>query len=200
MVILVKLLQSRNIPNSILVNLFGIAIVVKLLQPSNAQLPIFVTLFSIVTLVKLLQPSNALLPMLVAPVIITILSELGTWLELYLYELAPNIYPKCVLLVPSLLAPTNGIAIVVKLLQPENALRPILVTLFGIVMLVRLQQLKNTLFPILVTPFLIITLDKFAHPLIALLSIVRIEFEINMYEIFLFENAFSVIVETGKFS
>ena len=39
----------------------------------------------------------------------------------------------------------------VKLEQLENALSPILVTLFGITMLVKLEQLENALSPILVT-------------------------------------------------
>ena len=41
----------------------------------------------------------------------------------------------------------------VKLLQPLNADKPILVTLSGIVMLVKLLQFENTEYPILVTLF-----------------------------------------------
>ena len=56
-----------------------------------------------------------------------------------------------------------GIAILVKLEQPQNALWPILVTLFGIVILVRLEQSQNALLPILVTLFGIVILVRFRH-------------------------------------
>ena len=47
-----------------------------------------------------------------------------------------------------------------KLLQLENALLPIEVTLLGIVTLVKLLQLENALLPIEVTLFGIVTLVK----------------------------------------
>ena len=45
-----------------------------------------------------------------------------------------------------------GIIILVRLLQPENALPPMEVTLLGIVTLVRLLQSENALSPMEVTP------------------------------------------------
>ena len=53
----------------------------------------------------------------------------------------------------------------VKLLHPENAPSPILVTLSGIVMFVRLVQLENAQPPILVTPSSMVTLVTFSQPL-----------------------------------
>ena len=52
----------------------------------------------------------------------------------------------------------------VRMLQPLNALCPILVTLSGIVMLVRLLQPLNALCPILVRPLSgIVMLVKLVH-------------------------------------
>ena len=51
-----------------------------------------------------------------------------------------------------------------KLLQPLNALSPILVTLFGISMLFKLLQPLNALPPILVTLFGISMLFKLLQP------------------------------------
>ena len=42
-------------------------------------------------------------------------------------------YPKCVLLVPSFVAPTKGSVMLLSELQLENALLPMLVTLSGMV-------------------------------------------------------------------
>ena len=53
----------------------------------------------------------------------------------------------------------------VKLVQPENAPFPILVTLSGIVMLVKLVQPENAKLPILVTLFGIVMLVKPVQPL-----------------------------------
>ena len=75
----------------------------------------------------------------------------GTYFLLSLEVAAPKIYPKCVLLVPSSVDPTNGMVILVKLLQLLNAESPILVTLFGIVMLVKLLQPLNASCLILLT-------------------------------------------------
>ena len=100
---------------------FGIVILVNELQPSNAEEPMEVTPFEIVILVNELQFLNAEEPIESPPVIITSFKDDGTQLELNEDEFAPNIYSKRVLLVPPNSAPTNGIVIVVKELQPENA-------------------------------------------------------------------------------
>ena len=87
-----------------------------------------VTLSGITTLVSDEQPLNAERPMLVPPVITTDFNDDGTYDELSLYDEAPNIYPKCVSLVPSFVAPTNGIVILSRLSQPLNASSPMLVS------------------------------------------------------------------------
>ena len=51
-----------------------------------------------------------------------------------------------------MLVTPSGIAMLVRLLQPENAEFPMPVTLSGIVMLVKLLQPENAEFPMLVTP------------------------------------------------
>ena len=51
-----------------------------------------------------------------------------------------------------------GIVMLVRLVQPENALSPIEVTPSGIVILIRLVQARNDLSPIEVIPLGIITL------------------------------------------
>ena len=79
--------------------------------------------------------------MLASLVMITVSSDGGTQLSLSEYEPAPKIYPKCVLLIPSLVAPTKGIVILVKLMHHANAESPMLVTPSGMIMLVRLLQL-----------------------------------------------------------
>ena len=84
-------------------------------------------------LVKLLQSSNALERILLPPVIITVFSDTGNEL--------PKIYLKFVFVVPFNILPTNGIVMLVKAVQPENAPAPILVTLDGIMTLVKLLQL-----------------------------------------------------------
>ena len=53
-------------------------------------------------------------------------------------------------ILPFNVAPTNGIVILLRLLQPENAPLSILVTLLGIVISVRPVQLENANEPILV--------------------------------------------------
>ena len=107
--ILVKLLQPENADEPMLVTLLGISILVKPVQSRNAYAPMFVTLLGISMLVKLLQPENAPRPMLVPPVIITFSKFVGT------YDVPPKIYPKYVLIVPSNVAPTNGIVSLIKL-------------------------------------------------------------------------------------
>ena len=62
-------------------------------------------------------------------------------------------------MVPFKVEPTNGIVMFVKLLQPWNALCPILITLFGIVMLVILLQPENALFGIIFPPVIITVLS-----------------------------------------
>ena len=59
----------------------------------------------------------------------------------------------------------------VRLVQPENAELPILLTLLGIVMLVRLVQPQNAELPILLTLIGIVTPLRLARPLNTLLSI-----------------------------
>jgi len=49
----------------------------------------------------------------------------------------------------------------IRLLQPANALDPILVTLSGIIILVKLVQPENALSPIFVIPFGILMLVIF---------------------------------------
>ena len=87
-------------------------------------------------LTRLVPPENALLTILSPPVITTLVKDAGT--------VPPNIYLNAVLIVPFKLAPTKGNVMLVRLLQPENAPLPMLVTLSGIVMLVRLVQPENT--------------------------------------------------------
>ena len=48
----------------------------------------------------------------------------------------------------------------VKLLQPENILDPMLVTLPGIVILLRAVQLMNAAYPMLMTPLPIVMLVR----------------------------------------
>ena len=78
--------------------------------------------------------------MLLPPVITTVVNDKGIYALFIECDVDPNIYPKCIFSVPSLVAPTNGIVMLVKPLQPKNALTPMLVTLSGIVMLVMLLQ------------------------------------------------------------
>jgi hypothetical protein len=92
----------------------------------------------IVILVNLVQPLNASLEILSPPVIITVLSVNG------IQEFGPpNIKPKWVLEVPFKVAPTNGIVILTKLVQPRNASLPMLVTLSGMIILVKLVHIPN---------------------------------------------------------
>ena len=58
-------------------------------------------------------------------------------------------------------APTNGTFIVVKLVIPRNAPRPILVTVFGIVMEVMPVMFRKALLPILVIPVFRVRLVTF---------------------------------------
>ena len=117
-----------------------------------------VTLSGISMLVRLVQLEKALKAILVPPVIITVFNDEGT------YDKAPNIYPKCVLLVPSFVAPTKGIVILSRLVQPSNASEPMLVTLSGIAMLVRLVQPENAEEPMLVTLSPIVMLARLVQP------------------------------------
>ena len=59
-----------------------------------------------------------------------------------------------------MLVTLSGIVILSKLLQPENAELPMLVTLSGISILVRLLQLWNSPLPIHVTPLGILMLVR----------------------------------------
>ena len=132
-----------NAKPPILVTLLGMVMLVSEVQPPNALLPILVTLLGIVMLVSEEQPLNAESPILVPSVITTVLREDGTQSSLEEENDAPKIYPKCVLLVPSLVAPTKGIVMLSSALQSANAELPILVTLLGIVMLVSEEQPLN---------------------------------------------------------
>ena len=118
----------------------------KLLQPENALLPILVTLSGIVMLVKPVQFWNELLRILLPLVRITVFNEDGTLLD------PPNIEVNVWL--------TDGIVMLVKLVQPKNAIPPIYVTLSGIVMLVKPAQASNALSPICVTLSGIVMLVK----------------------------------------
>ena len=51
-----------------------------------------------------------------------------------------------------MLVTLSGIAMLVRLIQPENAPQPMVVTLSGIFTFVRLRQFSNASPPILVTP------------------------------------------------
>ena len=95
-----------------LVTLSGIVILVNPLQPENVPLFMLVTLPVIIISVIPLQFWNAFVFMLFALVITTVFNDSGT------YAFDPNINPKCLLLVPELVFPTNGIVKLVKLLQP----------------------------------------------------------------------------------
>ena len=137
---------------------------VRPVQPENAESPMLVTLSGMTMLVRLLQPQNASSPMLDPPVITTVFKDGGTYELLSEYELAPNIYPKWVLLVPLAVVPTKGNVILVKLLQFSNASSPILVTLSGISMLVKLLQPENAESPMLVTPLPMVMLVRLLQP------------------------------------
>ena len=136
-VILIRLLQPRNPLVSMLVIVSGIVILVRLWQPLKAEAPILVTVSGIVMLVRLLQPLKAEEGIDVSFVITTFFREEGTLAELFQELLAPNRYPKYLLL-PSIASPTNGTVILVRLLQPLKTYSPILVTVPGIVILVKL--------------------------------------------------------------
>ena len=186
-VILVKPVQTENAEPSMLVTLSGIVMLFRPVQPLNAKAPmldppVITTVFKEegtflplsedelapniypkcvmvvpfptkgnVILVSPVQPLNAAQPMLDPPVITTVFKEEGTFWLLLEYELAPNIYPKCVLVVPVEVCPTKGNVILVKLSQLENAEAPITFTLLGMTMLVRLLQLSNAEIPMLFT-------------------------------------------------
>jgi hypothetical protein len=64
-----------------------------------------------------------------------------------------------------------GITIFVKLVQPSNALMPMLVTLSGMVILVKLVQFLNALLPMVVTLFGMVILVKLMQPLNAISGI-----------------------------
>ena len=89
----------------------------KPVQPENALRPMLVTLSGIVTDVKPSQNQNALSPMLSPLVIVTTLS----WLFLMWFA-------------------ANAGIVAVSIGQPENALRPMLVTLSGTVIEVKPVQ------------------------------------------------------------
>lgn len=93
----------------------------------------------------------------------------------------------------------SGIVILVRLLQPENALLPILVRLFGIVMLGSLLQPENALFPILVTLLGIVMLVRKLQPANALSGILVMPFGIEMLvKLLQPENAALPMLVTGK--
>ena len=103
------------------VMLSGIVIEVKPAQPRNASSPMLVTPFGIVIEVKLVQSENARLLIFVVFVITTFFSDTGMRSFWPLLESAPNIYPKCVLLVPVSVSPTKGNVILSSDPQPLNA-------------------------------------------------------------------------------
>ena len=137
-VMLFSLMQPLNAYHPISVTLLGILMLVRLLQPLNALAPMLVTLFGIVMLVRLLQPRNALAPMLV--------TLLGI-----VYEVNPAganaiSSPSLIRHLPSSDAnlPLNDF----RLLQPLNALSPMLVTLSGMVHSVKSFPIKRISFPL----------------------------------------------------
>ena len=109
----------------------------------------------IVMLIRPLHPENALSGMLSPPVMTTVVKEAGT---------VPNIYLNSVFSVPLALSPTKGSVMLVRPLQPPNALSPMVVTLLGIVILVRLVQPENALLPIVVTLAGIVMLVRLVQP------------------------------------
>ena len=123
-----------------LVTLLGIVMLVNLLQSLNAEESMLVTPLCIVMLVKLLQPENASEPMLVT--LLGIVKLVAVFPIAYCIKVLPSFvykFPSTDLYLV-LLAST---VILVKLLQPENASEPMLVTLLGISMLVKLLQCWN---------------------------------------------------------
>ena len=102
--------------------------------------------------------------MLNPPVITTVFKDAGTYELLSEDQLAPNIYPKCVLPVPFTVFPTKGNVILVRPVQSRNAEEPMLVTLSGIVILVKPVQPEKAEYPMLVTPLPMVTLVRPVQP------------------------------------
>ena len=120
------------------ITLLPIVISSKLEQVENALLPICVTLSDTIMLFIFVQPENEVVGILVPPFITTVCNDAGTAVTA-----VPNILIKFLLVA--------GNVMLVKPLQPENALPSILVTVAGIVKLVRPLQPENALLPTFVT-------------------------------------------------
>ena len=118
-----------------IVTLLGMVIEVKLLHPANALSPMLVTLLGMFVFE---QPLSKVL------VSVSIIA-------LQLFRLSYTLFPFSTVIKVKLLQPENaelpmlvtllGMVIEVKLLQPENAEPPILVTLLGMLIEVKLLQL-----------------------------------------------------------
>ena len=138
-----------------LVTLLGIVTEVKLLHHLKAHSPMLVTLLPIVTEVKLRQPSKAKSPMLVTLLGISIDDSLFIP-EQHDAGMVSTSFPKtkestCESKPPELLQFLAFHTTEVKLLQPEKASSPMLVTLLPIVTEVKLLQLRKAELPMLVT-------------------------------------------------
>ena len=118
-----------------------------------------VTLAGMVMLVKPLRPENALWPMLITPLgMVTLpfrLAAEGTHTMAVAENNTLSLTEKFVL--------AESTVMLVKPVQPENALVPMLVTLAGMVMLVKPLQLENALSPMLVTLFGMVILVRFVQ-------------------------------------
>ena len=110
-----------------------------------------VTLLGIVTLVIPMQPEKAEFPMLVTPSGIVVLLHPAISVLVFLSIIALQLLRESYILFSSLTT------MLVRPLQPSNALCPMLITLLGISMFVRLLQPSNALCPMLITLLGIVT-------------------------------------------
>ena len=117
-----------------LVTLLGMVTLANLLQSENAQYPMLVTLSGMVILVKSMQPENAASPMLVtlpsSGITLFLQPDISVLLTVSIKHFPALWYTEL---------PCSTIMLV-KPLQQENALSPMLVTLSGMVILVKLLQ------------------------------------------------------------
>ena len=130
-VMLVRLLQPENALTPIVVTELGMLMLVRLLQSLNALIPIVVTELGMSMLVRPVQYLNAPLPIVVTELGITVLLHpaMSVFVEVSIMALHP---PR----ESYVLFPLSTVMLV-RLLQSENALIPIVVTELGMLMLVR---------------------------------------------------------------
>ena len=110
------------------------ATLVKPVQPEKVSKLMLVTLLGMVTLVKPVQPEKALSPMLVTLLGIIVVLQPDIRVLVAVSIMALQLSRLSYLVLP------DSTLMFVKLVQPEKALYPMLVTLLGMVMLVNPVQ------------------------------------------------------------